>query len=68
MLQEELELYFYFFKRFVYSLINKERVRDIGRGRSRLLEGSLMGLDPGTPRPHLELKADSQPLSHPGIP
>ena len=46
-----------------------ERGRDIGRGnRSRLHAGSPMWdsiPDPGiTP----ELKADAQPLSHPGIP
>ena len=41
--------------------------RDIGRGRSRLLEGSLMwDLTSGSgSRP--ELKADTQPLSHPGV-
>ena len=27
-----------------------------------------VGLDPGTPGSHSELKADTQPLSHPGIP
>ena len=27
-----------------------------------------MGLDLGTPGPHPELRADAQPLSHPGIP
>ena len=27
-----------------------------------------MGLDPGSPGPHPEPKADAQPLSHPGIP
>ena len=27
-----------------------------------------MGFDPGTPRPIPELKADAQPLNHPGIP
>ena len=26
------------------------------------------GLDPGTPGSHPKLKADAQPLSHPGIP
>ena len=45
-----------------------ERGRDIGRGRSRLHPGSLMrdlilGLGSGP-----ELKADAQPLSHPGVP
>ena len=27
-----------------------------------------VGLDPGTPVSHPELKADTQPLSHPGVP
>ena len=27
-----------------------------------------MGLNPGVPRSCLELKADAQPLSHPGVP
>ena len=27
-----------------------------------------MGLDPGTPGSRPELKADAQPLSHPGVP
>ena len=26
-----------------------------------------MGLDPGNPGSHPELKADAQPLSHPGV-
>ena len=26
------------------------------------------GVDPRTPGPHPELKADAQPLSHPGVP
>ena len=27
-----------------------------------------VGLDPGTPGSHPELKADAQPLSHPSVP
>ena len=38
-----------------------ERGRDIGRGRSRLPVGR-------TPGSGLELKADTQPLSHPDTP
>ena len=42
---------------------------ETGRGRSRLLAGSLMwGLHPQTPESHHEPKADTQPLSHPGVP
>ena len=51
----------------------KERVRDTGRGRSRLHAGSLMrdsilGLDPGTPESCPGPKAGAKLLSHPGIP
>ena len=45
-----------------------ERGRDIDRGRSRLLTGSLMwDMIPG-PGSHPEPKTDAQQLSHPGIP
>ena len=44
------------------------RDRDTGRGRSRLPVEPDVGLDPGTPRSRPELKADAQPLSHPGVP
>ena len=44
-----------------------ERGRDTGRGRRRLLAGSPMwGLNTRTPGLQPELKADTQPLSHPG--
>ena len=51
---------------------DRERGRDIGRGRGRLPVGSpmwdsILGLDPGTPGSHPESKADAQPLSHPGV-
>ena len=48
----------------------RERCRDTGRGRSRLPAGSLMQAGPGlrTPGSQPELKADAQPLSHPGTP
>ena len=43
--------------------------RDIGRGRSMLPVGSPMGvLEPRTLGSLPELKADAQPLSHPGDP
>ena len=48
---------------------DKERDRDIGRGRSRLPCGEPdAGLDPRAQRSHPEPKADTQLLSHPGIP
>ena len=61
-------LFFFFLKIFIYLFIH-ERGRDIGRGRSRLLEGSLMlGLNPRTQGSWPEPKTDTQPLSHPGAP
>ena len=45
-----------------------ERGRDLGRGRSRLSAGeSDARLNPRTPGPCSEPKADTQPLSNPGI-
>ena len=56
-----------FFKDFIYLfMIDTERSRDISKGkRSRLHAGAEVGLNPGTPGSHPELKADSQLLSHP---
>ena len=49
--------------------MQKERVRDIGRGRSRLHAGNPMWDSiPGHPGSRPGLKADAQPLSHPGVP
>ena len=42
----------------------RERGRDIGRGRSRLPKG--VGLDPRTPGSQPEPKADAQSLNHAG--
>ena len=45
-----------------------ENGREIGRGRSSLSTGNPMwDSDPRTPRLP-ELKANAQPISHPGIP
>ena len=46
----------------------RERSRDIGRGRSRLHAESDMGLEPRTPGSHPGLKAGTKPLSHSEIP
>ena len=49
-------------------------MRDTQRQRHRQREKQALcreldvGLDPGTPGSHPELKAGAQPLSHPGIP
>ena len=62
-------LFLFIFKDFIYLFMSDtQRDRDIGRGRSKLLSGSLMQdsiIEPGS---HPELKADTQPLSHPGVP
>ena len=42
--------------------------RDTGRGRSRLLAGILMQGSILAPGSCPELKADAEPLSHPGVP
>ena len=70
-----------FFLRFYVFIHERHRAggrdtesgRDTGRGRSRLHAGSpmwdsILGLDPGTPGSHPELKAGTKPLSYPGIP
>ena len=63
---------FYFFKDFIYLFmrdIHRERGRDTGRGRSRLHAWSPMWDSiPGLQDYTLGLKADAQPLSHPGVP
>ena len=47
---------------------HRERGKDIGRRRSRLPAGDPnVGLDPRTPGPGTEPKAEAQPPSHPGI-
>ena len=47
----------------------RERGRDIGRGRARLPCGEPnVGLDPRTWGSPPEPKADAQPLSHPEVP
>ena len=49
---------------------DRERDRDIGRGRSRLhaLGEPDVGLDPGTLGSLPQPEADAQPLSHSGVP
>ena len=63
-------IFFFFFRFYLFTHErHRERGRDISRGRSRLPVGSSMwGLDPRTPGSCPELKADTQPLSHPGAP
>ena len=42
----------------------RSRDRKIGRGREAPQWDADVGLDPGIPKTHLELKADAQLLSH----
>ena len=42
----------------------RSRDRKIGRGREAPQWDADVGLDPGIPKTHLELKADVQVLSH----
>ena len=67
-----IEGFTFFFSLRFYLFIperHKERGRDIGRRRSRLpAESPMQGLIPKPPGKWSELKADAQPLSHPGAP
>ena len=51
---------------------DRERERERQRHRQREKQAPCretdVGHDPGTPGSRLELKADAQPLSHPGVP
>ena len=53
------------FKIFLFIHQRQERQR---QENPALCKEPNMGLDPGTPGSHLEAKADTQPLSHPGVP
>ena len=46
---------------------DRERSRDTGRGRGRLMQGARCETQSGTPGSHPGPKADAQPLSHPGL-
>ena len=46
----------------------RERGRDIGRGRSRLPTGARARLDPSSWDHTLSQRQTLQPLSHPGVP
>ena len=60
---------FYVFIHERHTHRERERGRGIGRGRGRLPSREPdVGLHPRTPGPYPELKADPQPLRHPGVP
>ena len=61
----------YFFLTFIYLFtgdVERERERYRQREKQALCGDPNMGLDPRTPGTRPEPKADTQPLSHPGIP
>ena len=66
-------LKYIFFKDFIYSFM-RDTEREGERQRHRQRENQApcrephVGLDPGTPGSHPGPKADTQPLSHPGVP
>ena len=62
--------YSFFFKDFIYLFMrDTERARDTGRGRSKPHAGSpVWDSILGPQGSHPEPKADTQPLSHPGVP
>ena len=57
---------------FLFILFTHERPRERQRHRQREKHAPYgepdVGLDPRTPGSQAELKADAQPLSHPGVP
>ena len=56
----------------ILSIYSSETQRERQRHRQREKQAPCgepdLGLDPRTPGSHPELKADAQPLSHPGVP
>ena len=63
-------MFVYLFKRFYVFIHETHRERQSHRQREKQAPSREpdMGLDPGTPGSCPELKADTQPLSYPGIP
>ena len=67
----ELMFFFFFFLRFYFFIHERHRKRERQRHRQKEKRAPRrepdVGLNPGTPGSP-ELKADAQPLSHPGVP
>ena len=64
-------LFIYIFKDFIYLFMRdtqRERQRHRQREKQAACREPDVGLDPGTLGSRSELKADGQPLSHPGVP
>ena len=66
--RDDEDMLFGFFKILFIHEIQKERQRHRQRERQAPSGEPDVGLNPRTLRPLPELKADAQPLSHPGIP
>uniref|UniRef100_A0A8C0LK84 ATP-binding cassette sub-family A member 17-like n=1 Tax=Canis lupus dingo TaxID=286419 RepID=A0A8C0LK84_CANLU len=66
-LQVKVKLFFYKKILFIHER-HRERSRDTGRGRSRLLRGGRCSTQSQDPGSHPGPKADAQLLSHPGVP
>ena len=68
--EKEIIFFFFFFLKILFiHERHTQRSRDIGRGRSRLpCREPNAELDPRTPGSYPESKADTQQLSHPGVP
>ena len=70
----QFQLLFFFLKILFIYLFMRERERERERQRHRQREKQVpcrepdVGFDPGTIGSLPELKADAQPLSHPGVP
>ena len=67
----EIYILFYFiylFLKICFFMRDRERERERQREKQAPYEESDVGLDPRTPGPCPEPKADVQPLSHAGIP
>ena len=70
-LTPKIDFHFHFFKDFIYLLM-RDREREKQRHREREKQAPCrepdVGLEPGSPGSRPGLKADAQPLSHPGCP
>ena len=60
-----LRIFIYLFMRDTHTERQRHRKREKKQAPCRQPD---MGLDPGMQESHPELKADTQPLSHPGVP
>ena len=62
-----LFFFFSFLKDFIYLFDRGGGAEGEGEANTWMSREPDVGLDPRTPGSHPELKADAQPLSHPGV-